>query len=112
MTARGRPSLDENPFLVLAIATDAPAIAVERAAQRLLAELELGRSTAQEYATPSGLARRTPELVRAAVAELRDPARRLVHELRAKVSVRAEPRAEVGIPWDRAARLLGLRRCS
>ncbi len=73
--------LDENPFFVLGLATDASRIEVEREAQKLLGMLELGFGEARTYATPLGTRPRTPELVRAAVAALRDPARRLAAEL-------------------------------
>jgi hypothetical protein len=43
--------------------------------------LELDLARARIYTTPVGARARTPELVRAAMAELRDPARRLAHEL-------------------------------
>ena len=39
-----------------------------------------GLAEAAHYATPLGRRPRTAELVRAAVSELRDPERRLVHE--------------------------------
>jgi hypothetical protein len=45
-----------------------------------LAELAAGLEGARRYATPFGARERTPELVRVAIAELRDPARRLGHE--------------------------------
>jgi hypothetical protein len=70
----------ENPFFVLAAAPEASAAEIERAGQRLLAELAAGFDGARRYATPFGARERTPELVRAAIAELRDPARRLGHE--------------------------------
>src|SRR5262245_22032233 len=70
----------ENPFFVLAVAPAAPAGEIERAGQRLLSELASGLDGARRYATPFGARERTPELVRAAIAELRDPARRLGHE--------------------------------
>jgi hypothetical protein len=70
----------ENPFLVLAVAPAAGVAAIERQGQRLLAELAAGLDDARRYGTPFGARARTPELVRAAIAELRDPARRLVHE--------------------------------
>ena len=46
--------------------------------------LELNFAAAQTYATPLGPRDRTPELVRAAVAALRDPYQRLVAELWAR----------------------------
>ncbi len=70
----------QNPFFVLALAPDASAADVERAGQRLLAELAAGLDGARRYVTPFGPRDRTPELVRLATAELRDPARRLPHE--------------------------------
>jgi hypothetical protein len=69
-----------NPFFVLGLTPDAPAGEVERAGQRLLAELAAGLAGARRYPTPFGARERTAELVRAAIAELRDPARRLGHE--------------------------------
>jgi hypothetical protein len=69
-----------NPFFVLAIGPAASAGEIERQGQRLLAELAAGVAAARAYATPLWTRERTPELVRAAIAELRDPVRRLVHE--------------------------------
>jgi len=69
-----------NPFLVLAVAPSASAAEIERQGQRLLAELAAGLDGARRYTTPSGARARTPEMVRSAIAELRDPARRLAHE--------------------------------
>ena len=69
-----------NPFFVLAVPPAAPAAEIERQGQRLLAELAAGLEAARRYPTPFGARERTPELVRVAIAELRDPARRLGHE--------------------------------
>jgi hypothetical protein len=69
-----------NPFLVLAVAPSASVAEIERQGQRLLAELAAGLDGARRYETPLGMRERTSELVRAAIAELRDPARRLGHE--------------------------------
>jgi len=76
--------LDENPFFVLGIACDASRIEIEREAQKLLGMLELGFDAAKTYATPLGPRERTPEAVRAAVAALRDPYRRLLAEFWAR----------------------------
>lgn len=108
MTPRQR--LAENPFFVLGVPPETPPAEVERAGQRWLAELELGRVVARSYATPFGRMDRTPELVRAAVAELREPGRRLVHEIWARVPVRdcaldEGPR----LSWAAASRLFGSR---
>ena len=77
-------TLVENPFFVLGIAPDASRIEIEREAQKLLGMLELGFEAALTYATPLGPRERTPELVRAAVAALRDPYQRLLAELWAR----------------------------
>jgi hypothetical protein len=76
--------LDENPFFVLGIPADLSRIEIEREAQKLLGMLELGFADALTYQTPLGPRTRTPEAVRAAVAALRDPYRRLVAELWAR----------------------------
>jgi hypothetical protein len=72
--------LEDNPFFVLGVATDASRIEVEREAQKLLGMLELGFAEAQRYQTPLGPRVRSAEAVRAAVATLRDPYRRLIAE--------------------------------
>jgi hypothetical protein len=76
--------LADNPFFVLGLAVDASRIEVEREAQKLLGMLELGFGESASYATPLGPRLRTAEAVRAAVAALRDPYRRLVAELWAR----------------------------
>jgi hypothetical protein len=79
MTAAAR--VIENPFLVLGVAPTATRMEIEREAQKLLGMLELGLASAAHYETPLGPRPRTAELVRAAVALLRDPAKRLAAEL-------------------------------
>jgi hypothetical protein len=69
-----------NPFLVLGLRPPASAAEAERQGEKLLAMLAAGLDEARRYATPFGKHERTPELVRAALAELRDPRRRLRHE--------------------------------
>jgi hypothetical protein len=90
--------LEDNPFFVLGVATDARRIEIEREAQKLLGMLELGFADAQTSATPVGPRPRTPELVRAAVAALRDPYRRLIAELWARHAPPAQPTAPPGPP--------------
>ena len=80
-----------NPFLVLAVAPSASAAEIERQGQRLLAELAAGLDGARRYETPLGMRERTSELVRSAIAELRDPARRLGHEWWARGLAGAAP---------------------
>lgn len=70
-----------NPFHVLELAPSASRADVERAGQRLLALLGVGSATAQSYATPLGIRRRDADLVRQAVASLRQPRERVVWEL-------------------------------
>lgn len=75
---------DDDPFAVLGVVVTATTREIEREAQKLLGMLELGFTDAKTYKTPVGPRARTPELVRAAVAALRDPYRRLVAELWAR----------------------------
>jgi hypothetical protein len=70
----------ENPFLVLALPPEASTAEIERQGQKLLAMLAADLGEAVRYGTPLGERARTPELVRSAMAELRDPERRLGHE--------------------------------
>jgi hypothetical protein len=79
--SRATAMLADNPFFVLGVTTEASRIEVEREAQKLLGMLELGFAEVATYATPLGPRARTAELVRAAVAALRDPYQRLVAEL-------------------------------
>ena len=74
-----------NPFYVLGLSVQASRAEVEREGQKLLGMLALGLSAACTYDSPLGPAPRTPEAVREAMAELRDPERRLIHELWARV---------------------------
>jgi hypothetical protein len=74
-----------NPFFVLEIRTDATPTEVERAGQRLLALLAVGSATAGTYQTPLGPATRDADQVRQALALLRDPVQRVLHELWANV---------------------------
>ncbi|HHO49359.1 MAG TPA: hypothetical protein ENK18_00445 [Deltaproteobacteria bacterium] len=76
-----RSRIAENPFYVLELRPDATAAEIERAGQKLLAMLEIGLEAAASYPTPLGGMPRDPDQVRRAVDELRDPERRIVHEL-------------------------------
>jgi hypothetical protein len=80
-----RARILENPFYVLALRPNATRVEVERQGQKLMGMLELGLASAATYITPIGPAERTTDKVRHALAELRDPERRLVHELWARV---------------------------
>lgn len=104
----------QNPFRVLGLAPAATRAEVERAAQRLLAELELGLAGAKTYATALGPRPRDAALVRAAAAALRDPEKRAWHELWALAPLRApaDPEAAAGAPqpMPSALRALGWQR--
>jgi hypothetical protein len=81
----------DNPFFVLGVTPEASRLEIEREGQKLLGMIELGFADAQRYATPLGPRPRTADDVRAALAALRDPARRLLAELWAR---HAPPHAE------------------
>lgn len=73
--------LRDNPFYVLELLPDCSRAEVERSGQKLLAMLELELGGARIYPTPFGRGQRDAAKVREAMAELRDPTRRLFHEL-------------------------------
>lgn len=100
--------VDDNPFFVLGLPADTSRIEIEREAQKLLGMLELGFAEVKTYQTPLGTRPRTPELVRAAVAALRDPYRRLIAELWARHAPAVKP-IEVAGPEPEAPRI-GIRR--
>jgi hypothetical protein len=76
-----RQRLASNPFYVLELRPDCSRADVERQGQKLIGMLELELSGALRYGSPLGEHPRSSQLVRAAMAELRDPNRRLLHEL-------------------------------
>ncbi|MBI4814723.1 MAG: hypothetical protein HY791_00615 [Deltaproteobacteria bacterium] len=111
----GVERLASNPFYVLGIPITATSMEIEREAQRILAMLELGLAAAKSYETPLGARERSKDLVREAMAELRDPRKRLIHELRARLPASAivdleepiEEPDELTAPWPQALRALG-----
>ena len=102
-----------NPFFVLEVPTNATPTDVERAGQRLLALLTVGSANAHTYPTPLGPAVRDAEKVREALAALRDPEQRVLHELWANVVPADEPASAhsnagpCAGPWEEAERALG-----
>lgn len=106
-----RDRLAENPFFVLELPPTASRTEIERAGQRLLAELSLNREGSMSYRTPVGRMPRTPDGVRAAIAELRDSARRLEHEVWAAVPVQDvnANSAREHLPWAAASSAFGLK---
>lgn len=109
----------DNPFYVLGLRPEATRQQVEREGQKLLGMLELELASAARYLTPVGPGERTVDKVRIAMAELRDPERRLGHELWARLeptplpAVTTEtperPRRKADAPWEGALALLGWR---
>ncbi len=75
-----------NPFFVLEVKTDASRIDIERAGQRLLARFEVSPESAARYQTPLGSGVRDADMVRQALAALRDPVQRVTCELWADVA--------------------------
>jgi len=106
-------ALRENPFFVLGVQADADARTLEREGQRLLGGLELGLQWATECTTPLGPLKRTPELVRWAIAELRDPTKRLRYEFWAQIPAPAAGTTSTAphrTIWRRPFRALGFGR--
>jgi hypothetical protein len=101
-TARAR--LAGNPFYVLGLRPDCARAEVEREGQKLIGMLELELSSATTYRSPVGVHRRTPELVREAMAELRDPNRRLLHELWATLEPGEAPTEDPSDASERSER--------
>jgi hypothetical protein len=75
----------ENPFFLLAVAPGTPELEIEREGRKLLAQLELGLQAVRSVDTPLGPVERTPDNVRAALAELKDPRKRRAHALWARL---------------------------
>jgi hypothetical protein len=104
----------QNPFFVLGLSPECSRADVERTGQKLLALLAIESGTAKQWKSPVGPGIRTADAVRAAMAELRDPERRVIHEAWARTFPEAVERAEgskedpLG-PWDEAYRAIGWR---
>ncbi|MEO7328116.1 MAG: hypothetical protein ABI193_06035 [Minicystis sp.] len=125
MSDESAQKIRNNPFYVLGLRPDVSRTEVERQGSKLLGMLELKLKSVQSYATPLGPVARTPDLVRQAMAELRDPSLRLGHELWARLdpakaasiaSGESEdeapeemPRPRADAPWPEAFAALGWR---
>ena len=102
-----------NPFYVLGVSATATRTEIEREGNKLLSMLQLGLKEAKVYRSPLGEQARTDELVREAMAELRDPKRRLVHELLAALPAATPiPAASggastSGVSWGKAPMVFG-----
>lgn len=93
MKTPGRARIVDNPFYVLDLRPEATRAEIERQGHKWLGMLELGLDSARRYATPLGACERDAGKVRSAVAELRDPERRLLAELWARLET-APPAGE------------------
>lgn len=103
----------DNPFYVLGLRHDCAPRDVEREGQRLLSMIALNLKESLHYPTPVGDRPRDAEKVRHAMAELRDPAKRLVHEVLAKLPPVGPPHgpepSHDEVPgWPRAPVAFGL----
>jgi hypothetical protein len=102
-----------NPFFVLELGPECSLREVERIGQKWLGLLRIGSQQAVAYATPVGTGQRDEELVRWAMSELRDPERRLIHELWARTGMvtdqdTAEDQQIRSLPaWNGARRQMG-----
>lgn len=103
----GLAAWQRNPFFVLEMPISASRAELERAGQKLLALLELGTARVRTCQTPLGVIERDADLVRAALAALRDPETRAVAELWATVAPQDAPPAPA--PWVDAKRVVGWR---
>jgi hypothetical protein len=100
----------ENPFYVLEVRPGATETEIERAGQKLLAMLAVGLDQAKTYPSPAGERPRDTELVRRAIDELRNPEKRWMHELWARLPPSpVPPAAEPADPWPEALASLGYR---
>ena len=90
--------LVDNPFHVLGLRPEAGRVEVEREGQKLLGMLELGLKAAGSYMTPLGPQTRTVDRVRGAMAALRDPEKRLLHEFWAALPPCPEPPRAPSLP--------------
>ena len=107
---------DKQPFFVLGLSPECSRAEVERAGQKLLALLAIDSGPAERFATPVGeRERHGGDSMRASMAELRDPERRLLHETWARIGadarIPAPPAAidDPARPWPDAMAAIGWR---
>ncbi len=118
MSNHAKKRIADNPFYVLELSPDCSRMEVEREGHKILGMLSLGLSGADSYRTPLGTMDRTSDNVRVAMAELRDPDKRLGHELWARGGVgdvtyeAAPPEVESTAqpPWHDAWQASGFKR--
>ena len=78
-------AIAKNPFFILGVHPSASAREVERQGRKLLHQLQAGVGAAGTMRTPFGPLPRTADDVRAAMATLADPDKRLVAEIWARL---------------------------
>jgi hypothetical protein len=93
---------------VLELPTSATRMEVERAGQKLLAQLAIGVTSVKRYKTPFGEAERDESHVRSALSALRDPEQRVIYELWA-IDSPSEPESAALPAWPRALESIGWR---
>ena len=100
---------DDDPFALLGVAVTASVRDIEREAQKLLGMLALGVGDVGTYVSAAGPRPGTPEAVRAAAAQLRDPRQRLLAEVLAGVPTVPAPstNAPPAAGWPDALRRTG-----
>ncbi len=98
-----------NPFFVLEVSPSATRAEIERAGQKLLALLAVGNASARRCETPLGPLDRDADLVRGALAELRDPSARVAHELWATLAPNDATNESLEPGWEQAARAISVR---
>lgn len=100
-----------NPFFVLEVPIDAAPSEVEHAGQKLLGLLAIGSVGVEHYMTPLGAGKRDADKVRQALAALRDPNERLLHELWADIDF-GEPKTRKPESGRQAWRSAGADKCT
>ena len=98
-----------NDFWVLGLTPAASRMDIERAGQKLLAQLTIGAASARTYLTPLGPRPLDEALVRSALAALRDPERRVLLELWADAQP-GEDVPDAPAAWSTALRSTGWNR--
>ena len=98
--------LERNPFWVLGVDARASRLEIERAGQKLLAQLGIGAASAATYQTPFGPRPRDESKVRSALAALRDPQTRVLWELWVELKAGTSPPPPT---WDEALASIGWR---
>lgn len=101
--------IKNNPFYLLGLPPTASRTEIERQGQKLLGLLEIGAKQASTYMTPFGAFSRDADQIRQALSELRNPERRLMHEIWATLpaeKIQEYPKPFSPPPWENALKIL------